>query len=156
MTVPLKALPHQFCSQNSIKWLTVSSRHAITHKIAKELASIISPLVGHSPHHIRKTQHFMDHIKSIQLQQGECMVSCGVKALFTSVLVNLAISIFRNELQQDPLPPKRTSMSIIQIITLLEFCLKDTYLLFQGMYFEQVHGASMGSPIIPLIANLFM
>ena len=46
-------------------------------------------------------------------------------------------------------------MSIQQIVTLLEFCLKNTYFLFQGKYYEQVHGAAMGSPISPLIANLF-
>ena len=28
-------------------------------------------------------------------------------------------------------------------------CLKNTYFLFQGKYYEQVHGAAMGSPIIP-------
>ena len=47
-------------------------------------------------------------------------------------------------------------MSIQQITTLLEFFLTNTYFLFQGKYFEQVQGAAMGSPIIPLIANLFM
>ena len=47
-------------------------------------------------------------------------------------------------------------MSINQIITLLEFCLTNTYFLFQGKYYEQVQGAAIGSPIIPLIANLFM
>ena len=47
-------------------------------------------------------------------------------------------------------------MSIQQITTLLEFCLTNTYFLFQGKYFEQVQGAAMGSPISPLIANLFM
>ena len=29
-------------------------------------------------------------------------------------------------------------------------------LLFQGKYFEQVHGVAMGPPISPLITNLFM
>ena len=47
-------------------------------------------------------------------------------------------------------------MSIPQIITLLEFCLKYTYFLFQGKYFEWIHDVAMGSPISPLIANLFM
>ena len=46
-------------------------------------------------------------------------------------------------------------MSIQQIISLQEYCLKNTYFLFQGKYYEQVHGAAMGSPISPLIANLF-
>ena len=47
-------------------------------------------------------------------------------------------------------------MAIQQIVTLLEFCLKNTYFLFQGKYYEQAYGAGMSSPISPLIANLFM
>ena len=47
-------------------------------------------------------------------------------------------------------------MSIPQIINLLEFCLTNTYFLFQGKYYEHVQGAAMGSPISPLIANIFM
>ena len=47
-------------------------------------------------------------------------------------------------------------MSIQQITILLEFCLTNTYFLFQGKYFEQVQGAAMGSPISPFIANLLM
>ena len=46
-------------------------------------------------------------------------------------------------------------MSKQQIVTLMEFCLKNTYFLFQGTFYEQVQGAAMGSPISPLIANLF-
>ena len=47
-------------------------------------------------------------------------------------------------------------MSIPQITSLLEFCLTNTYFLFQGKYYEQIQGAVMGSPISPLIANIFM
>ena len=47
-------------------------------------------------------------------------------------------------------------MSIPQIVTLLGFCLKNTYFLFQGKYYEQVHDAAIHSPISLLIAKLFM
>ena len=47
-------------------------------------------------------------------------------------------------------------MSIPQITSPLEFCPTHTYFLFQGKYYEQVQGAAMGSPISPLIANIFM
>ena len=47
-------------------------------------------------------------------------------------------------------------MLIQQITTLLEFYLTNTYFLFHGKYYEQVQGAAMGSPISPLIVNLFM
>ena len=41
-------------------------------------------------------------------------------------------------------------MSIPQIVTLQEVCLKNTSYLFLDKYFEQVHGVAMGSPISPL------
>ena len=57
--------------------------------------------------------------------------------------------------RKDNTLPQRTSMSIQQITSLQEFCLSHTYFLFQGKH-EQVQGAAMGSPISPLIANIFM
>ena len=66
------------------------------------------------------------------------------------------IQIVNNRLQQDNTLPQRTAMSIPQITSLLEFCLTQTYFLFQGKYYKQKQGAAMGSPISPIIANIFM
>ena len=60
------------------------------YRVAKELASILHPLVGGFLHHIRNTQHFVKQAKSIQLKLGECISSHDVKALFTSVAVDPA------------------------------------------------------------------
>ena len=51
---------------------------------------------------------------------------------------------------------QRTSMSINHITTLLEFCLKSTSFVFQGQYYQQMEGAVMGSPLSPIVANIFM
>ena len=105
---------------------------------------------------LKNTQHFVQHLEKARLEPGEVMSSFHVKALFTSVPVDPSIQIVQQKLQQDTTLPNRTNMSIPHIITLLKSCLKNTYFLFQGMYYEQVHGAAIGSPISPLIANLFM
>ena len=84
------------------------------------------------------------------------MASYDVNAQFTSVPMDPSIQIVQQKLQQDSHTTNRTKMSIPHIISLLEFCLKNTYFLFQGKYYEQVHGVAMGSPINPLIANLLM
>ena len=39
---------------------------------------------------------------------------------------------------------------------LTELCLRSTYFKFRGRFFEQVDGAAMGSPLSPVVANLFM
>ena len=132
------------------------SRASVTYGVAKELAYIIKPLVGQSPHHLKNIQHFVQQIQNKRLEPREVMTSYHIKALYTSVPVDPSIHIVQQKLTQDPTLHQRTSMSIQNIVSLLEFCLKNTYFLFQGKYYEQVHGAAMGSPIIPLIANLFM
>ena len=112
-------------------------------------------LAGQSPHHLKK-HPFIQHIKEVKLEPGEVMTCYDVKTLLTSVPVDPSINILKQILQQDPLLSQRTNMSMPQIITLLEFYLKNTYFLFQGKYYEQVQGAAKGSTISPLIANLFM
>ena len=47
-------------------------------------------------------------------------------------------------------------MGVNDIILLLEFCIKNTYFSFQDQFFEQVEGAAMGSPVRPIVADLYM
>ena len=39
---------------------------------------------------------------------------------------------------------------------LLEICLQCTYFTFGGAYYLQIHGAAMGSPVSPIVCNLYM
>ena len=134
----------------------VSHRGAVIYEVAKELENILRPLVGHSHHHMRNTQNFVDHIQSIRLEEGECIISYDVKALFTSVWVDPSISFIKQKLQKDSQLHSRISMIIQHITSLLEFYLQNTYFLFQCKYYEQVPGTAMGSSISPIAANQFM
>ena len=159
-TLPVQSLQVLWSPQNpqsghSLRPI-VSSRGAITYEVTKELAGIICPLVGKSQHHLKNTQHFIQQIWQVKLEEREVISSYDVKALFTSVPSDPSINIVKQRLTQEPTLPQRSQMSIPQIVTLLDFCLKNTCFLFWGKYYEQVHGAAMGSPISPLIANLFM
>ena len=98
----------------------------------------------------------MEQTKSIQPQQGEYTSSYDVKALFTLVTVDSALDIIHGRLQQDPQLSCKTYLSIHNIVTLLEFCLKSASFTFQGKYYEQAHGACRGSPISPLVADLLI
>ena len=134
----------------------ISSRGSATYETAKELAKIIKPLVGRSPHHVQNNKDFLESIRNIKLQPDECIMSYDVSALFTSIPIDPAIKIIQKHLEDDKDLSNRTSMTVNHIICLLEFCLRNTYFSFQGRYYEQTEGAAMGSPISPLVANLFM
>ena len=83
-------------------------------------------------------------------------MSYDVKALFTSVPTTPATNIIKKLLEQDHELHQRTSMSIENIICLLEFCLNSTSFMFQGKYFEQLEGVALGSPISSIVAKLYM
>ena len=102
----------------------VSSIGAVTYSTSKEISRILKPLVGKSRYHIQNSQDFIQQIQCIQLQPNQCMVSFDVKALFTSVPIQPAITIIKKLLEEDQSLQQRTTMSVDSIICLLEFCLK--------------------------------
>ena len=134
----------------------VSSCGSVTYGVAKELAKILKHLVGKSPHHINITQDFVEQARHITLAPGECLSSYDVSALFTSVPVHPALNIIKDLLEKDHTLKERTVIEVSDIILLLKFCLKNTYFSFQDQFYEQVEGAAMGSPVSPIVANLYM
>ena len=120
------------------------------------MAKIIKPLVGRSPHHVQNNKDFLESIRNIKLQPDECIMSYDVSALFTSIPIDPAIKIIQKHIEDDKDLSNRTSLTVNHIICLLEFCLRNTCFSFQGRYYEQTEGDAMGSPISPLVANLFM
>ena len=90
------------------------------------------------------------------LLPGECLCSYDVTALFTSVPIDPALTIIKDLLEQDDTLWDRIVLSVQNIIEPLVFCLHNTYFSFQNKFYEQVEGAPMGSPISPIVANLYM
>ena len=134
----------------------ISSRGSVSYETAKELAKILKPLIGKSPYHVHNNKDFLDSIKNIKIEDDECNMSYDVTALFTSIPIDNTINIIRKHLEEDTDLKSRTNMTINHICCLLEFCLKNTFFKFNGVFYEQKEGAAMGSPISPIVANLFM
>ena len=107
------------------------------------------PLVGHSPHHIRNIQNFVEHIKVIQLQEGECMTPVMLRSIFTSVTVGPAMSIVKKQTTTG-LPTSKQNLYVPPTHHYFAGVLPYKYLFpFQVKYFEQVHGEAKGYPISP-------
>ena len=98
----------------------------------------------------------MEQAKHITLTPGECLSSFDVSALFTSVPVDPALNIIKDLREKDHTLKERTVMEFSDIILLLEFCLKNIYFSFQDQFREQVEGATMCSPVSPIVTNLYM
>ena len=95
-------------------------------------------------------------MKKLKVEEDEELRSYDVSALFTSVPVDKALVVIKRKLEEDTTLHKRTPLSPEDITTLLEKCLRCTYFLYRGEYYLQIHGAAMGSPVSPIVCNLYM
>ena len=115
-----------------------------------------SPLAGKSPSHVRNSADFVNQIHQTSLEETDVMASFDVVSLFTRVPVNEALLVISQRLQQDDTLKDRTSIPIPDLCAPVELCLKSTYFQFGKSFYEQVEGAAMGSPLSPIVANIFL
>ncbi|XP_063529201.1 uncharacterized protein LOC134740600 [Cydia strobilella] len=76
------------------------------------------------------------------------MVSFDVQSLFTSLPVQDCIEIVKKRLCEQNMSEEYAK--------LLEHCLTSGYLLWNGEFYLQVDGVAMGSPVSPVVADIFM
>jgi hypothetical protein len=110
-----------------------------TYELAKHVAKILSPLVGHTDSFIKVSNDFINIIKNEKV----ILISFDVVSLFTKTPLDEAIQIVKE--LTDPDTAK-----------LAEVCLRSTFFSYQGEFYEQTSGVAMGSPLSPIVANLFM
>ena len=77
------------------------------------------------------------------MEENDILLSLDVVSLFTMIPIKEAINVI--EELNDP----ETSQ-------LVGLCLNSTFFSFMGELYEQTCGLEMGSPLSPIIANLFM
>ena len=98
----------------------------------------------------------VDELSNITLCETDVLVSFDVTALFTKVPVDKSLDIIMERLEADTTLSSRTRLKASQVRDLLRTCLKTTYFQYDGVIYTQVEGAAMGSPVSPIVANLFM
>ena len=128
-----------------------------TYNLSKFISSVISPLSGQGDSFVKDSKHFVDEIKDFRLSPDEILVSFDVKSLFTNIPIDEAVRvIFEKMKENEDLVSDRTSLTTDRIADLLELCLRSTYFMYQGEFFEQQDGVAMGSPVSATVANLYM
>lgn len=102
------------------------------------------------------TQEFVAKIKDISLRENETITSYDVSALFTSVPADDACKVVRERLLEDTSWKERTPLDVDEVCQLLKLCLDTTYFSFKNTFYLQKHGCAMGSPVSPIVVNLYM
>ncbi|KFD49035.1 hypothetical protein M513_10083 [Trichuris suis] len=135
----------------------VSRSNCTTSALSKYIASLLHPFTGKRQSHVLNSREFLNAVKTISLSPDDILVSYDVNDLFTSVPLQYTCRLIHNLLLNDDSLSERTQLSPAQIIALTEFCMKEgNHFHFQGRFFSQKQGAPMGSPLSPVLAELFM
>ena len=129
---------------------------SIGYNVSRSLADLLGPLVGKTKFHVKNSKHLADDLKEFILEEGEVLCSHDVVSLFTNTPIPQALEIIQKRLIQDKTLKNRTMLSVQDIMELLEFILNTTYFTFRDSIYQQQFGTAMGSPVSPIVANLFM
>ena len=130
----------------------VSFINSLTYNLSKHFASLLSPLVGHSPSVVKDSGDLTSFVSSVVLASDKVLVSFDVVLLFTKIPTKLAIDVAHHRLEKDD----RTTLTIENIIVLLDLCLKAIYLMYRGCYYQQIFGTAMGPTVSVTVASLVM
>ena len=129
---------------------------SIGYQTSKALADILAPLVGNSIHHVVNSKQLAEEMTSVFVEEDYIFNSHDVVSLFTNTPIEKCLEIIKDRLENDNTLNNRTKLTADDIIELLQFVLTTTYFSFRGSIFRQIFGAAMGSPVSPIVANLFM
>ena len=82
------------------------------------------------------------------------MCSFDIKSLFTNVPIREVLDICINELYHTDIRPPKVPAEVFRY--LLEFATCNVQFSFDDIMFQQIDGVAMGSPLGPILANIFV
>ena len=94
----------------------------------------------------------MEELKEASIN-GKFLVSYDVNSLFTNIplkeTIKLAVDLIKTSYPN-------LKISSDDLTKLFKFATCETHFLFNGKFYDQIDGVAMGSPLAPVLANLFM
>jgi hypothetical protein len=123
------------------------------HELAKWLAEVLKHIEAEVCHFgIKDTFQFIDVLRSINLT-GTHLASFDVTSLFTNVPLLETVENIINICKEKKL---ELPIHLESLKELLLICTKDMQFIFDGQVYCQLDGVAMGSPLGPILANIFL
>ena len=144
---------HKFSSSDSFLKLRliVSSIGTFNYNLAHFLCDLCPPLVPND-YSCKDTFTFVSQIKNAHLSK-KFLVSYDVTSLFTSIplqeTIDIAINLIFNHNPNLNITKK-------ELKKLFLFATSQTHFIFNSKFYNQIDGVAIGSPLAPVLANIFM
>lgn len=130
----------------------LSAIGTFNYSLAKFLVTLINPVIPNE-YIVQDTFSFVKEISNMNAS-GCVMASFDIVSLFNNIPLDESIDICTNLVSEEgSLPSKLTTLDFK---SLLSIALKNTIFLFNDVYYHQIDGVPMGSPLGPSMANSFL
>ena len=126
-----------------------SPYHALAKWLAKKLEPVRRQICKHS---LQDTFDFIEQVKDLNTE-GQQLFSLDVASLFTSVPLHETIEYLCDFIEVNRID---VGIPIEDLKKLLLACTFNVQFLFNHHIYRQKDGVAMGSPLGPLLANVFM
>ena len=144
---------HKFSSSDIFPKLCpiVSFIGTFNYDLARFLCDLLSPVVP-DDYSCKDTFSFVSQIKNANLS-GKFFVSYDITSLFTNIplqeTIDIAINLIFNHNPNLNITKK-------ELKKLFLFATSQTHFIFNSKFYNQIDGVAMGSPLAPVLANIFM
>ena len=119
--------------------------------LASSLCGLLSPFVPND-YSCKSTFSCVSQIENANLSKN-CLVSYDVTSLFTNIphqeTIDIAINIIFN-------PNPNLNLTRKELKKLFNFATSQTHFIFNRKFYNQIDGVAIGSPLAPVLANIFM
>ena len=131
----------------------ISGIGSAPHNIAKLLAKLLSPLLGTiSNTHLKNFGSLLNKLTDIDMH-NKYLASLDIQSLYTNIPVDKCIERLHKYLRKSNTPFPLPISKLIKICTL---CTSHCYFKHNNTFYEQNFGLPMGSPLIRVLACIYL
>ena len=135
----------------------VSTCDTVAYNTAKFITKILQNYCGKTSSFVNDSTDFIKKIKHLSINlEVETIVSFDVSALFISIPVPVALPVINSKISTCTNFTNVCKISTEEFIKLQEVTLTSCVFCFNAKFYKQLQGAAMGSPVSPVIANIYM
>ena len=121
---------------------------------ARFLSKILTPATSNCQFKLKNSLSAKEKLKTYIINDAYTLISFDIISLFTSIPHDLAISSTKKFLENNPDIFRSTTLNSDHILKLISLCLDASFFSSRGMFFKQIKGLPMGSPISVVLAEI--
>ncbi|CAF3177808.1 unnamed protein product [Rotaria sp. Silwood2] len=130
--------------------------NAPNYKLATFLTNMIKNYKKESQSYVKDSFEFTKILRTTSCNTNDVILSFDIESLYPNVPVTEAIQLGVELIWENNKIHKFTTMTKTDLYILFNLAVRDLHFRFYNNYYRQTDGVAMGSPLAPILADLFV